>query len=151
MAIPHQALVLVTDGRKLLFLRNQGDESRIDLRTEAHDERADLKDREIKTDGPGLSKQSWGYGAPALGETDFHEQEKTRWAKRVAEKLNSRALAKDYEALAIVAPPRTLAELRKHLHKEAERRLVATFNKEMTDRPVDQIEDLLVGEGAPPA
>ena len=102
MAIPHQALVLVTDGRKLLFLRNHGDENQIDLRTEAHDEREDRKDHEIKTDAAG-------------------------------------------------SPPKALGVLRKELHKEVERRVVATFNKEMTDRPIPDIEDLLVGEAAPPA
>ena len=151
MAIPNQALIVVTDGRKLLFLRNHGDENQIDLRTEAHDEREDRKDRDIKSDAPGTSKQSFGFGAPALGETDFHEQDKSRWAKQAADQINRRALENDFEALAIVAPPRTLAELRKQLHKEAERRLVASFNKEMTDRPISDIEDLLVGEPAPPA
>ena len=151
MPLPHQALVFVTDGRKMLFLRNQGDENQLDLRTEAHDEREDRKDHEIKTDAAGSSKQSFGWGRPALGETDFHEQEKHRWAKEAAERLNRRALRQDYEALAIVAPPKTLAELRKNLHKEAERRVVLTFNKEMTDRPIADIEDLLVGEAAPPA
>jgi protein required for attachment to host cells len=91
MPLPHQALVFVTDGRKMLFLRNQGDENQIDLRTEAHDERHDRKDREIKTDAPGTSKQSFGFGAPALGETDFHEQEKTLWARVAAERINKRA------------------------------------------------------------
>ena len=151
MPLPHQALVFVTDGRKMLFLRNQGDENQIDLRTESHDEREDRKDHEIKTDAPGSSKQSFGWGRPALDEADFHEQEKSRWAKEAAERLNRRALNKNFEALAIIAPPKTLAELRKNLHKEVERRLVATFNKEMTDRPVADIEDLLVGEPAPPS
>ena len=39
MPLPHNALVLVADGRKMLFFRNQGDENQIDLRTEAHDAR----------------------------------------------------------------------------------------------------------------
>ena len=39
MPLPHNALVLVADGRKILFFRNHGDENQIDLRTEAHDER----------------------------------------------------------------------------------------------------------------
>ena len=56
MALPNQALVLVADGRKMLFLRNHGDENQIDLRTEAHDEREDRKDREIKTDAPGTQQ-----------------------------------------------------------------------------------------------
>ena len=151
MALPNKALVLVADGRKYLFLRNHGDEAQIDLRTEAHDEREDRKDREIKTDAPGVSGQRFGYGRPAMDETDFHEQAKDRWAKELADLLNRRALDGDYEALAIVAPPGTLGELRKHLHKEAERRLVVELDKEMTDRPIDQIESLLIGEAAPPA
>jgi len=62
MALPNQALVLVADGKKMLFLRNHGDEELIDLRTEAHDERQDRKDRDIKSDAPGTVHQSSGYG-----------------------------------------------------------------------------------------
>jgi protein required for attachment to host cells len=151
MALPNQALVLVADGRKVLFLRNHGDQNQLDLRTESHDQREDLKDSEIKTDAPGLSGQSYGRGKPALDEADFHQQEEDRWAKDAAAELNKRALRGDFEALAIIAPPKTLGVLRKELHKEAERRIVVTLNKEMTDRPIPDIEELLVGEGAPPA
>ena len=151
MSIPNQALVLVTDGRKLLFLRNHGDENQIDLRTEAHDERADLSDTELKTDAPGTSFQSFSSGRSSYEETDFHQQEEDRWVKDAADDLKKRALRNDFEALVIIAPPKALGVLRKDLHKEVERRVVATYNKEMTDRPVSDIEDLLVGEGAPPA
>jgi protein required for attachment to host cells len=151
MPLPHQALVFVTDGRKMLFLRNHGDENQLDLRMEAHDEREDRKDHEIKTDAAGSSKQSFGYGRPALGETDFHQQDEDRWVKDAADKLKQRVLRNDFDALAIIASPKALGVLRKELHKEVERRIVATFNKEMTDRPIPDIEDLLVGEGAPPA
>ena len=151
MALPHQALVLVADGRKLLFLRNHGDQNQIDLRTEAHEFRHDRKDRDIKTDGPGTTRQSMGFGRPSMDETDFHQQEKDLWAKDAAEELKRRALRNDFEALAIVAPPKTLSVLRKELHKDVERRIVLTLNKEMTDRPIPDIEELLVGEAAPPA
>jgi protein required for attachment to host cells len=152
MPLPNQALVLVTDGRKSLFLRNHGDEKQIDLRTEAHDERDDRKDREIKTDAPGAIGQSAGYsGRVAYEETDFHQQEEDRWVKDAAEDLRKRVLSQDFEALAIIAPPKALGVLRKELHKEVERRVILTLNKEMTDRPIPDIEDLLVGEGAPPA
>ena len=56
MPLPNNALVLVADGRKMLFFRNQGDENQIDLRTEAHDQREDRKDSDIKTDAPGATK-----------------------------------------------------------------------------------------------
>ncbi|WP_118857116.1 host attachment family protein [Sphingomonas mesophila] len=149
MPIANNALVLVTDGRKTLFFRNEGDQNQIDLRTEAHDEREDLKDSEMKTDGPGAIGQSAGYsGRVAYEETDFHQLEEDRWAHSAAEEVNKRALANDFEALVIVAPPKTLGELRKKLHKEAERRVVCEISKEMTGRPIPDIEALIVSETA---
>ena len=151
MALPNNALVLVLDGRKTLFFRNNGDENQIDLRTEAHDEREDRKDREIKADAPGTNAQSMGYGRPAMDETDFHQQEEDQWVKDAAEELKRRALANDFESLVIVAPPKALGVLRKELHKEVERRIILTLNKEMSGRPIPDIEELLIGEAAPPA
>ncbi len=151
MAIPHGALVLVADGKKMLFLRNQGDEEIIDLRTEAHDERQDRKDRDIKTDAPGSQSPRVGMGRDTMEETDFHQQEEDRWVKDAAEELKKRALRNDFEALVVIAPPKALGVLRKELHKEVEKRIVATINKEMTDRPIADIEAMLVGEAASPA
>jgi len=143
MPLPHNALVLVADGRKLLFFRNHGDENQIDLRTEAHDARKDRKDRDIKTDAPGATKQSAGYGRSTYEEPDFHQQEEDRWVKDAAEELKARALRNDFDALAIVAPPKALGVLKKYLHKEVERRIICTVNKEMSGRPVPDIESLL--------
>jgi protein required for attachment to host cells len=146
MPLPHDALVLVADGRKLLFFRNNGDENQIDLRTEAHDEREDAKDSDLRTDAPGGIHQSAGYGHSTYEETDFHQQEEDRWIKDAAAEVNKRALAGDFDALAIIAPPKALGVLRKELHKEAEKRVVCTINKEMSGRPIPDIEALLVGE-----
>lgn len=146
MPLANNALVLVTDGRKTLFFRNHGDENQIDLRTEAFEEREDAPDRDIKTDAAGSSKQSNGFGRPALGETDFHQLEEDRWAHSAAESVNQRVLSNDFDALAIIAPPKTLGVLRKKLHKEAERRIVCQLPKEMTKRTIPDIEALIVGE-----
>ena len=149
MPLPHDALVLVADGRKMLFFRNHGDENQIDLRTEAHDAREERKDREIKTDAPGTTKQSAGYGRSTYEEADFQQQEEDRWIKDAADELKARVLRNDFEALAIVAPPRALGVLKKCLHKEVEKRVVCTVNKEMSGRPIPDIEALLKGHTAP--
>ena len=146
MPLPNNALVLVADGTKILFLRNHGDENQIDLRTEAHDQREDRKDREIKTDAPGTTKQSAGYGRSTYEEPDFQQQEEDRWIKDAADELKARALRNDFEVLAIVAPPKSLGILKKCLHKEVARRVACTVNKEMSGRPVPDIEALLEGE-----
>ena len=144
MPLANLALVLVTDGRKTLFFRNHGDVNQIDLRIEAHDERQDAKDSEMKTDAPGANQQSGGYGRPTYEETDFHKLEEDRWARHAADEVNRRALANDFDALAIIAPPKTLGELRKQLHKEAEKRVVVEIAKEMTGHTIADIEKLLV-------
>jgi protein required for attachment to host cells len=146
MPLPHNALVLVADGRKMLFFRNHGDENQIDLRTEAHEARQDRKDREIKTDAPGTVQQSAGYGHSTYEETDFHQQEEDRWIRDAADELKARVLRNDFDALAIVAPPKALGVLKKYLHKEVQKRIICTVNKEMSGRPIPDIEALLVGE-----
>jgi protein required for attachment to host cells len=151
MAIPHGALVLVADGKKVLFLRNHGDSGMIDLRTESHDKRSDQMDRDLKADAPGTQSPRVGIGRDTMEETDFHQQEEDRWVKDAAEELKRRAFRNDFDSLVVIAPPKALGVLRKELHKEVERRIVLTVNKEMTDRPIPDIEELLVGEGAPPA
>ncbi len=151
MPLPHNALVLVADGRKMLFFRNHGDENQIDLRTEAHDARKQRKDREIKSDAPGTVKQSFGFGHSTYEETDFEQQEEDRWIQDAAEELKARALRNDFEALALVAPPRAMGVLKKGLHKEVERRIVCTVNKEMSGRPIPDIEALLTAHTTPEA
>ena len=143
MPLPHNALVLVADGRKMLFFRNRGDENQIDLRTESHDARQDRKDRYFKTDAPGTEKQSFGFGRSTYEETDFHQLEEDRWIKDAADELKTRVLRGDFEALAIVAPPKALGVLKKCLHKEVQKRIVCTVNKEMSGRPVPDIEALI--------
>lgn len=150
MSLPHNALVIVADGRKILFLRNKGDEGQINLRTEAHNEREGAKDHEIKSDGPGLTSQSAGYGRPAMDETDFHQLEEDRWAKEVADIINKRALSNDFDTLGVIAAPKTMGELRKHWHQEVQRRIVVELPREMTNRPINDIEQLLSGGGGPP-
>lgn len=152
MTLPHDTLILVADGRKALFLRNQGDEQQIDLRTISHREREDRKDSDIKTDAAGQSPAPAGSGLPGgtMDEPDFHQQEEDRFARDLAEKINAMALAGKFDALVVVAPASTMGALRPLWHKETAERIVGEYVKEMTDRPVPDIEALLVGEAAPP-
>jgi protein required for attachment to host cells len=142
MHIPHDSFVLVADGRKSLFFRNQGDGEFPNLIVERKDGHADPEDREIKTDAPGRAFGG-GDARSAYEETDFHQQEEDRFAAETAEMLKARALSSDYESLVVVAPPRTLGELRKHYHKEVERRLVAEVPKDLVNLPVAEIEEIL--------
>ena len=167
MQVPHNAYVMVADGRKLLFFRNEGDAAHPNLQVEHAEVRVNPANRDQKTDAAGgASSTQTGAGAPRVAqggsnhaqgggaqfapargtfeETDFHQLEEDRFAADAAEMLKKRALANEYEKLIIVAPPRTLGELRKHYHKEVESRLLGEIDKDLTGHPVDQIEQALL-------
>ena len=102
----------------------------------------------MRTDAPGANPPECGLCPLDLPGNRFHQQDEDDWIKEAADELNKRALRNDFDALAIVAPPKALGVLRKELHKEVEKRLVFTVNKEMSGRPVPDIEALLEGETA---
>src|SRR3546814_17064529 len=116
MTLPNNALILVADGRKALFLRNQGDEQRIDLRTASHREREDRKDSDIKTDAAGQSPAPGGSGLPGgtMDEPDFHQQEEDRFARDLAEKINAMALSGQFDALVVVGATPPAGDLLPH-------------------------------------
>ncbi len=143
MQIPHNSYVLIADGKKSLFFRNEGDGEYPNLVVERKDGHADQEDREIKTDDRGRTAASVGTARSAMDEADFHQQAEDRFAAETAEMLNARALRQEFEQLFVVAPPRTLGELRKHYHKEVEKRLAGELAKDLTSHPVEEIEKIL--------
>lgn len=143
MQIANKSLVVVADGRKMLFFRNAGDETYPNLEVDRVREQDNPADRDQKSDAPGLSYSSVGYSRHSFSEADFHQLAEDRFAAETADMLKSRALANDFESLIIVAPPKTLGELRKHYHKEVESRLVGEIAKDLTGHPVDEIEKII--------
>lgn len=146
MQIPHDSFVLVADGRKSLFFRNQGDADFPNLQIEDKEVQDNPAHHEQASDSAGMSMKSKDGRGGSMEEVDFHQQEEDRFAADTAEMLQARALSNDFEALVVVAPPRTLGELRKHYHKEVEKRLVAEVPKDLVNVPVPEIEKILQAE-----
>jgi protein required for attachment to host cells len=143
MQVPHNSYVLVADGKKSLFFRNEGDGEYPHLIIEKKDGTPDLPDREQKTDDRGRSPASAGMRRSAYDEADYHQLEEDRFAADTAEMLKQRALRNGFDSLIVVAPPRTLGELRKHYHKEVENRLSGEIAKDLTGHPVEEIEKII--------
>ena len=143
MRIDHDAMVLVADGRKLLFFRNKGDGDYPNLEAETVREQDNPADREQGTDKAGRRMDANGSHRSAMEEVNFHDLEEARFAAEAADLLKRRAFANDYEKLIIVAPPTALGEMRKHLHKEVQDRLVGEIAKDLTNHPVPEIEKLI--------
>lgn len=144
MQLPHDAVVLVADGRKMLFLRNEGDAINPNLTVEHAEEQANPADREHTTDGAGRASSPQGAAQSSLGKADAHQLEEDRFAASAADLLKRRALSNDFKQLIVIAPPRTLGELRKHYHKEVSDRITGELAKDLTGHPIPDIERAIV-------
>src|SRR6476646_5925259 len=86
LQIPHDSFVFVGDGRKALFLRNEGDEKFPNLKTERVFVDDNPPTHEQGTAPPGRSFKGAGSNQrSAMETTDWHDLEEHRFAQRVAE------------------------------------------------------------------
>jgi protein required for attachment to host cells len=146
MWIAHDTWILVGDGRKALVLRNAGtpQQPSLELVDVLHDG-ANPPTREQGTDRPGRVIQSAIGKRSAVEQTDWHEIGEDRFAATVASRLAAAANQKRFEQIILVAPPATLAALRKQLDGKMQARISAEVGKDLTNHPLPEIARLLAG------
>ena len=130
MLLPHGAVVAVVDGEKLELYRNIGNEAAAEL---------------SRMDAPKLDEHNKGSGARhitssanpghLLGE-DAHAAAVVGW-------LNQGATKGEIKHLVVVAPPRTLGEMRRHYDKQLEATLVGEVHKELIGRAGSDVLEAL--------
>jgi protein required for attachment to host cells len=144
--LPQNSIVFVGDGRKALFLRNHGDEKFPNLRVERVVVDENPRTAEQGTDAPGRAfKRAATNARSGMEQTDWHDLEEHRFARESAAALEKLVRERQVKSLVIVAPARTLADLRKAFHADVRSRIVAEIDKDLTKHPVDQIEKHLTG------
>jgi protein required for attachment to host cells len=146
IAIPHDGMVFVGDGRKALFLRNDGDEKFPNLKTEQVFADDNPPTHEQGTDKPGSTfARANTTRRSSVSQTDWHHLEEHRFVERVAAALEHVVRDRAVPALVIAAPPRALADLRRAFHDDVKKRIVAEVGKDLTHHPVSEIETHLLG------
>jgi protein required for attachment to host cells len=140
LIIPHDAFVFVGDGRKALFLRNDGDEKFPNLKTERVFVDQNPPTRQQGTDQPGRAFSSIDGRRGAMEQADWHELEEQKFARDVAATLQKIVRERKIKALVIAAPPKTLAELRQAFGADVKKCIVAEIDKDLTKLPVYEIE-----------
>ncbi len=141
--ISHNALVLIGDGQKALFLRNTGTAQQVKLEVEHILEQDNPATREQGTDRPGRSVSTIGTARSAVEEVDWHHIAKERFAGEIAEALYRHAHDNRFDKLVVIAPAKILGNLRKAFHAEVTDRIVGEIPKELTSHPIAQIERLV--------
>ena len=139
--VPHNAIVFVGDGRKALLLCNDGDEKIANLKALNVQRDENPPTHEQGTDRPGRGfRAAHASRRSAMEPTDWHEIEEHRFARHMSETLERLVRERDAPAVVIVAPSRTLADLREALHPDVRAKVTREINKDLTKIPVWEIE-----------
>ena len=146
MRLPHEALVVVCDGRKALLLRNEGGEASPQLRVESTRQApVNAPTAEQGSDRPGRFQNRAGPTS-AVAETDWHELAEQSFAEATVEAIETFHQAHSRPPLVLVAPPKTLAVMRGRLTDAVRASVIAEIDKDLTKHPVDEIERVLTRE-----
>lgn len=132
MKCPHKAHVALVDGTRFRVLRNEGQI---------------FEPKLVQLDEPDLEPTNFSAGVKhqdtagqRTGSTDLNE---LAHGAAAAEWLNSKAIAGEFEQVLVVADPKTLGEMRRHYHKELEKRLVGELDKALASEPIPTIEKVI--------
>ncbi len=126
MLLPHGIVIALVDGKNFELFRNGGTEAEPEL-TKVETPKLDSSNHS----GVG-HHSSAGNHAGHLVEEDAHAAAAVHW-------LNSEVLGHRIDKLVVIAPPRTLGEMRRHYHKQLEHALVTEQAKDLIGKKADDI------------
>ncbi|MER9406319.1 host attachment family protein [Mesorhizobium caraganae] len=141
--LKHGILVMVADGEKALFLKNEGDNLHPNLQLFQEMKQDNPATREQGSDSPGRYNDGPSVHRSAVEDTDWHRQGKERFAEEIADRLYKLAHHGIFDDIVLIAPPLMLGTMRKKLHKEVTDKVQAEIPKTLTNRPVIDIEAML--------
>lgn len=126
MLLPHGTVIALADGENFELYRNSGNEAEprlAPLPVPALDSR--------NHSGVG-HRSSNGNHADTLVAEDAHAAAIVQW-------LNGEVLGHRIEALVIIAPPRTLGEMRRHYHGQTAKAVLKELAKDLIGRKPPEI------------
>jgi protein required for attachment to host cells len=96
--------------------------------------------RDLRSDAPGRTFDSVSSVRHAMEpRTDPKTHEKQLFARRVADLINTAAAQQSFDQLVLVAPPKTLGELRAHLDPHAKRLVIGEVVRDLLKTPAEEL------------
>ena len=126
MLLPHGTVIAIVDGQHFELFRNAGNE--------AHAELAALPTPTLDS----RNRSGTGQHSHPGNHADSDVSEGAH-AIAAVEWLNAQVLGHKIDNLIVIAPPRTLGEMRRHYHKQTERVLLREVVRELSGRKAPDV------------
>ena len=132
----HKTLIVVADGAKARFLKESDDRRKLVPAEDADmlAPKARQLDRDLVTDKPGRGFSTARDGRRGAFESphDPHKMEKHNFTVELAERLDKACSAKRFDRIVLVAPKRSLGELRTLLSPRVRKAVSHEVAKDLT-------------------
>lgn len=138
--------VVVADGEKAMFLRNDGGAVTPSLTVERVEQQDNPAQGEQVSDRPGRRADHGQGQRSAMEEPDWHQLAKERFAADLADILKRMVQRGRFKRMVLVAPPRILGEMRDQLHVTVSDTIVAQIPKTLTGHPVPELQKVVIGD-----
>jgi protein required for attachment to host cells len=136
--------IVVADERQATFYDASKPDGPLLQQGEIQNDTASLKDQDLETDRPG--RRAGGGHHDVDGERSTKRHELTLFARKVAQRIDHDRMAKAFDKLVIVAPPKVLGLLRQSLPTPVQNFIAAEVPKDLLHRGADAIRDAVPKE-----
>ncbi|MFN3232319.1 MAG: host attachment protein [Alphaproteobacteria bacterium] len=137
--------IAIADGAKARIFSSKGPRLHLELVGELNSEKARQRASDLTSDRQGRVQNRVGTGSAAMeAPTDPQAVEKTRFTRELVSYLEAADTRGDFDALVLVAPPRTLGEVRKLLPGTLAEKVSHEVGKDLTNSPPKEVEEHLL-------
>ena len=136
--------IVVADGEKALILVNDGEKFCPKLSVHKKFERKTNSETDLLSDRPGRLSDGPSLHRSSVEQTDLSRAHKEKFAEELSDFLNRQANNNELSELVVVAPSVILHALRGELNQAARSQIIGELDKDLTNHPVQKIENLVL-------
>jgi len=143
MRLSAETLLVLADGSKAVFFRNQGFNGQVRLKQLQRFGIKNLASHEMGWDRAGRAFAPVGARRSAYEIPDFHEAEEARFLEDIAQAIEGEMSQGQFFKLVIMAPPRALGLLRELLSSDTLDKVSLVLPKDYLNTPISDLEEIL--------
>jgi len=151
MAKHRTTWIVIADGSRAHIVKRRDEGPGFDVVANLASPEAHLASHELRSERPGRVRESGNAAHHSVEpRQDPHMALKVAFIDSVAEHLNKEADSDAFDRLVLIAPPRSLGELRGALGPRAAAKVFAAFGKDLTKLPLDELDQHLAAMSQTP-
>ncbi|WP_339827681.1 host attachment protein [uncultured Parasphingorhabdus sp.] len=147
MLVRKDSKVIAVDGSRMAMFKNIGEAFAPVLELIEEHKNPSLRTSELGTDRPGRSFQSKSPSRGAHEQVDLQQQEEDRFVSEMAQRIEQ-IMSGPNAGIILVAAPRALGVIRKHLGPETSARLLAEIPKNFGPEDSEPLAKMLAKHDA---